>query len=146
MKTPFPLCVAVAGALLVCSDAQALGRLFTTEEQRHQLEHPSDQQAQLQPQPANNAEPVLLNGFVKSQQGHKTLWINGNMYDKPIAGRVIVDADGRRVVLKPGQMLDRSHHEIREVFDQPTVGTVNAEEAPAASQTGVSDHQSGDAP
>jgi hypothetical protein len=124
------------GALLFCSDSSALGRLFTTEAQRHQLEHPSEQQAQAQAQsrPTEKTEPVLWNGFVKSRQGRKTLWINGNMHDKSkvgirllglSAGRVIVDAQGRRIALKPGQMLDMNRREIKEVYDRPANTVAN---------------------
>lgn len=140
------------GVLLFCSDSHALGKLFTTEAQRQQLERPGEQQAQRQLQPANSSSgSVLLNGFVKSQQGRKTLWINGNMHDKTNAvvnslGRVTVDAQGRRVALKPGQMLDISRHEIREVFDQPASAIINTEEAPAASQPGSSAAQSTESP
>jgi hypothetical protein len=144
MKSPVSLCVWVAGALFVGSDAQALERLFTTELQRYQLDHPNDQKTQTQPQPADRIERVLFNGFVKSRQGRNTFWINGNMDEKPklgikalglSAGRVVVDAQGRRVVLKPGQMADMNHHQVREVFDLPANAQTNAEETPVANQS-----------
>lgn len=133
------------GALLFCSDSPALGKLFTTEAQRHQLEHPSERQAQAQSRPTDKTEPVLWNGFVKSRQGRKTLWINGNMHDKSkvgirllglSSGRVMVDAQGRRIALKPGQMLDMNRREIKEVYDRPAAVADNGQ-VPTDSQASL---------
>jgi hypothetical protein len=134
MIRPRFLLLAVALIVPACGDARALGRLFTTEAQRYQLEHPDTSPSK--PQPGRNEEPVLLNGFVQNEQGRKTLWINGGMRDNasqsPRPGRVIVDANGRRVALKPGQTLDTRHHAVRDVFDPPAA-VVTIEDAPAAS-------------
>lgn len=127
--------------LFFCSDSHALGRLFSTEEQRQQLEFPDKYAQNPPPALADKTNTVLLNGFIKNGQGHKTVWINGNMHDKSAtgikpdelsAGQVLVDAMGRRIRLKPGQMLDLHQHQVTDVYDRPTELPVNVEEAPAA--------------
>lgn len=133
--------IAILGVLFFCGECHALGRLFTTEEQRQQLEFPDKDIQNPLPAFADKTDTVLLNGFIKNRQGHKVVWINGDMHDKstigikPVelsAGRVLVDAMGRRIWLKPGQMLDLHQHQITDVYARPVGAPANVEEAPVS--------------
>lgn len=66
------LCVfALTAATL--TDADELGRLFFTPEQRAQFDFSYDREAG----PDNNGRALMLNGIVQKHGGKRTAWING---------------------------------------------------------------------
>ena len=117
---------AFALAALVFHNAQAqeLGRLFFTEEQRAALD--ARRRARVPDKPA--AAPVVaspltrLDGFVKRSQGPSTVWVNGEALSGVRPGErtvaVPVGEGGRRVELKPGETLDRGSGEVRDVIGE----------------------------
>jgi hypothetical protein len=113
------------------ASAQELGRLFFTEEQRAALDarrkaRTPDRAAA----PAAVTSPsTRVDGYVRRSGGPSTVWVNGETLgvegtDAPRIesgrreGRVSVPVgDGPvRFSLKPGQVLDRSTGEIRDVL------------------------------
>jgi hypothetical protein len=103
-------------------NAQELGRLFFTPEQRAALD--ARRRARI---PDRAASPALispttrLDGYVKRTDGLPTVWVNGeSTQDAAPApdGRVAVPAgeSGARVQLRPGEVLDRSSGEVRDVL------------------------------
>ena len=116
------LTLAVAAA-----EAQELGRLFFTPEQRAALD--ARRRARLPDNPASvAATPVTrVDGFVKRSAGPSTIWINGEWTTEsaPEAPRITepapsvsvsVGETGGRVRLKPGETLDRSSGEVHDVI------------------------------
>ena len=116
------LTLAVAAA-----EAQELGRLFFTPEQRAALD--ARRRARLPDNPASvAATPVTrVDGFVKRSAGPSTIWINGEWTTEsaPEAPRITepapsvsvsVGETGGRVRLKPGETLDRGNGEVRDVI------------------------------
>lgn len=104
-------------------EAQDLGRLFFTPEQRAALD--ARRKARVPDKPA--AVPLVispttrLDGYVRRSDGRSTVWVNGASADDtaPQAdGRVSVGVgDSRaRVRLKPGEVLDRSSGEVTDVL------------------------------
>lgn len=74
MKTFFKICLCTCGlsvSLLV--NAEGLGRLFFTPEQRAQLEHGKSQSTD----PSANNRALTVNGIVQKHGGPRTVWING---------------------------------------------------------------------
>ena len=109
------------------AEAQELGRLFFTPEQRAALD--ARRRARLPDNPASVvAAPVTrLDGFVKRSAGPSTIWINGEWTTEsaPEAPRIIEPAPsvsvsvgeaGGRVRLKPGETLDRGNGEVRDLI------------------------------
>ena len=118
------LALALAAA---AAEAQELGRLFFTPEQRAALD--ARRRARLPDNPASvAATPVTrLDGFVKRSAGPSTIWINGEWTTEsaPEAPRITepapsvsvsVGETGGRVRLKPGETLDRGNGEVRDVI------------------------------
>ncbi len=112
----------LASAAAVC-EAQELGRLFFTPEQRSALDARRKARMPDKPAAATVASPTTrLDGYVKRSGGRSTVWVNGETADdaRPPAGgsdsRVGVPAgEGRaRVELKPGETLDRGNGEVRD--------------------------------
>lgn len=110
-------------ALLHDADAQALGRLFFTDEQRAALD--ARRRARMPDKPAAAplaASPTTrLDGFVKRSQGPSTVWVNGEPLPQPVRPgertvRVPIGDGGTRVELKPGETLDRGTGEITDVI------------------------------
>jgi hypothetical protein len=114
---------------LVAAAAQAdeLGRLFFTPEQRAALD--ARRRARLPDNPASLvAAPVTrVDGFVKRSAGPSTIWINGEsstdsapeaprLAEPAPAVSVSVGENGGRVRLKPGETLDRGNGEVRDVI------------------------------
>ena len=111
-------------------EAQEIGRLFFTPDQRAQLD--SRRRARVPDKPA--AAPLVaspttrLDGFVRRSSGRSTVWVNGEPFTEsgPEAiqpGRssdarvsVPVGDSGMRAQLKPGQVLDRGTGEVRDVL------------------------------
>lgn len=113
----------LAGMLaLSCAQAQELGRLFFTPEERAALD--ARRRARLPDKPTAApaaASPVTrVDGFVRRSDGPSTVWVNGAASDEAVPGsdaRVSVPVGERaRVRLKPGQTLDRGTGEVRDVL------------------------------
>jgi predicted deacylase len=119
------LLAACLAALLAGRGAQAqeLGRLFFTPEQRQALDARRKARVPDKPAAAVAAPTMRLDGYVKRSGGRSTVWVNGESTDD--ASRIPASSDGRvpvqvdtggRVGLKPGQTLDRGSNEVRDVI------------------------------
>lgn len=122
------LAAAVLALALVPAEAQELGRLFFTPEQRAALD--ARRKARVPDKPAPT--PVLtspttrVDGFVRRSDGKATVWVNGATLDEtgPSAPRIGADAhvsvpvgdSTARVRLKPGEVLDRGSGEVTDVL------------------------------
>ena len=118
------LLVLLIGLLLFQdADAQQLGRLFFTDDQRAALD--ARRRARVPDKPS--AAPVVvspttrLDGFVKRSEGPSTAWVNGEPLQENVrpgerSVSVPVGDSGTRVELKPGQVLDRGTGEVRDVL------------------------------
>ena len=107
------------------ADAQQLGRLFFTDDQRAALD--ARRRGRVPDKPS--AAPVVaspitrLDGFVKRSQGPSTVWVNGEPLQESVrpGGRSVsvpVGDAGARVELKPGEVLDRGSGEVRDVIGE----------------------------
>jgi hypothetical protein len=110
------------------AEAQELGRLFFTPEQRAALD--ARRRARVPDNPGSIvAAPVTrVDGFVKRSAGPSTIWINGEWTTEsaPESPRIIEPAPavsvsagengGGRVRLKPGETLDRGNGEVRDLI------------------------------
>lgn len=116
---------ALLAALLLhsCAQAQDVGRLFFTPEQRAALD--ARRKARVPDKPT--AAPVVvspttrLDGYVRRSGGRSTVWVNGTTLDEASPGSdarvsVPVGDGGARVRLKPGETLDRGTGEVRDVL------------------------------
>ena len=72
MKTLVNICW-LSLMLPVVANAEELGRLFFTPEQRAQMDYDYAQK----PQPDGNVRALELNGIVQKHGGKRTIWING---------------------------------------------------------------------
>ncbi|MFN2645022.1 MAG: hypothetical protein ABR570_08530 [Burkholderiales bacterium] len=123
---------AAALVALVSAAAQAdeLGRLFFTPEQRANLDLRRKARMPDKPAAPSVAAPVTrVDGYVKRSAGPSTVWINGESLGEaaPEAPRIdttqarggavslSVGDGGGRVRLRPGEALDRSNGEVRDV-------------------------------
>ena len=125
------------------AQAQELGRLFFTPEQRANLD--ARRKARVPDKPAAAAvvaSPVTrVDGYVKRSAGPTTVWINGESVadNAPEAPRIdtgradggavsiTVGEGGSRVRLKPGEALDRGNGEVRDVIGD---GEIRVRRAP----------------
>jgi hypothetical protein len=105
------------------ADAQQLGRLFFTDEQRAALD--ARRRARVPDKPAAAAvvasPTTRLDGFVKRSEGPPTVWVNGEALQENVrpgerSVSVPVGEGGARVELRPGQVLDRGSGEVRDVL------------------------------
>ena len=110
--------------------AQELGRLFFTPEQRAALDARRKARAPDKPAAAVAAPVTRLDGYVKRSGGPPTVWINGESVpdNAPEAPRIdssrgpsgsvsiSVGEAGGRVRLQPGEALDRSNGEVHDVI------------------------------
>ena len=105
------------------AEAQQLGRLFFTDDQRAALD--ARRRARVPDKPS--AAPVVaspitrLDGFVKRSAGPSTVWVNGEQLPENVrpgerSVQVPVGDSGSRVELKPGQVLDRGSGEVKDVI------------------------------
>jgi hypothetical protein len=119
------LLAAFLAALLVgrAAQAQELGRLFFTPEQRQALDARRKARVPDKPAAAVASPTMRLDGYVKRSGGRSTVWVNGESTGD--ASRIPASSDGRvpvqidtggRVGLKPGQTLDRGSNEVRDVI------------------------------
>lgn len=122
------LAVALCAVQPACN-ADSLGRLFTTEQERAALDsHSGIKLANRGQGPADPARQLRVNGTVISSSGHKKLWVDGKTYagnnpDEPRARvldsrQVWLDtSDGKHgSVLKPGQVLNLDTGRVYESF------------------------------
>jgi hypothetical protein len=124
------LAALLAGAALT-AQAQELGRLFFTPQQRAALDARRKARVPDKPAAAAVASPVTrVDGYVKRSRGPSTVWINGESVGEsaPEAPRIreragasgevsiTVGEGGERVRLKPGEALDRGNGEVRDVI------------------------------
>ncbi len=111
----------------------SLGRLFSTPDERHQLDvarglataPPAPPVAAPQAAPIAPApEPVTINGFVRRSAGRSTVWVNQetrdarqNQFSGPAqAPQVTLNLPGGgKVKVKPGQTVDLSTGTVRDV-------------------------------
>ena len=113
------------------AQAQELGRLFFTPEQRAALDARRKARMPDKPAAAAVATPVTrLDGYVKRSGGPPTVWINGESVpdNAPEAPRIdssrgpsgsvsiSVGEAGGRVRLQPGEALDRGNGEVRDLI------------------------------
>jgi hypothetical protein len=111
------------------AEGQELGRLFFTPEQRAALDARRRARVPDTPAIAVVASPTTsVNGFVRRSAGPSTVWVNGEPLGEQgveapriVRGsadpRVSIPVDGGvRFSLKPGQVLDRSNGEVRDVL------------------------------
>ena len=111
--------------------AQELGRLFFTPEQRAALDARRKARVPDRPAaaPAAASPTTRLDGYVARSGGRSTIWVNGESLQDGSAealrdpnrggdGRVRVPAGdgGARIGLKPGEVLDRGTGEVRDVI------------------------------
>lgn len=111
-------------SLLPAAQAQQLGRLFFTPEQRQSLDARRKARLPDKPAPALASPTMRLDGYVKRSEGRSTVWVNGETTDD--ASRIPSGSDDRlpvhvgdtggRVPLKPGETLDRGTNEVRDVI------------------------------
>lgn len=117
------LCLLAAVFLAVPAQAQEIGRLFFTPQQRAALD--ARRKARVPDRPA--AAPVVtspttrVDGYVRRSGGPSTVWVNGAQAEEAAPGadaRVAVPLGdgGPRVRLKPGETLDRSTGEVRDIL------------------------------
>ena len=140
-------------AILPCISpvqAEVLGRLFFTPEERVSLDRerlrtglPTPQAAQPQAA-APTMESVTLNGHIERSGGKSTLWINGKAQQetpkqitvtKNAAGeiRVKLPESNRVYSLKVGQTLTPDNGEIRESYQRaPPAKPIDGDSKPAA--------------
>jgi hypothetical protein len=113
------------------AQAQELGRLFFTPDQRAALDARRRARVPDKPAAAVIASPTTrLDGYVKRSGGPNTVWVNGEslLETSPEAprigasrrddGRVSIGVgdSGARVGLRPGETLDRGSGEVRDVI------------------------------
>lgn len=128
------LVLAALALPLAPAQAQELGRLFFTPDQRAALD--ARRKARVPDKPAAAAVVVSpttrLDGYVQRSFGPSTVWVNGEglLETSPEAprigatrrgdGRVSIGVgeSGARVGLKPGETLDRGSGEVRDVIGE----------------------------
>ena len=115
--------------LAPCAQAQELGRLFFTPQQRADLDARRKARVPDKPAAAAVASPVTrLDGYVKRSGAPSTVWINGESItegapdapriDRGPSGSVSIGVGegGGRVRMKPGESLDRGNGEVHDVL------------------------------
>jgi len=103
------------------AQAQDLGRLFFTPQQRSDLDARRKARVPDKPAAAVVASPVTrVDGYVRRSDGPPTVWINGESVSdtSPEGGKVPVPVGegGGRARLKPGESLDRGNGAVRDVI------------------------------
>jgi len=135
----------LAACLLLAApavEAQELGRLFFTPEQRTSLDARRKARAPDKPNAPTVVSPTTrLDGYVQRSSGPSTVWVNGEslLETAPEAPRiganrrddgrvsVPVGESGARVGLRPGETLDRGSGEVRDVIGE---GEIRVRRAP----------------
>jgi len=118
----------VCALLPAFAEAEELGRLFFTPEQRANLDLRRKARMPDRPAAPLAAPTTRVDGYVKRSTGPSTVWINGEPLGEGAAeapridgagdrGTVSVNAEGGgRVRLKPGETLDRGNGDVRDVL------------------------------
>lgn len=108
MRTPHLLLLALL--LPACAQADELGRLFFTPQQRAQLDRQNIQNSSTDS--GSNGSSLTVNGIVQKNGGARTVWINGvpqaaGKGDKrdPASAQVAVPGQSKPVKIKVGQKL-----------------------------------------
>ena len=130
MKRLAPLALLLALMPAGPAAAQELGRLFFTPEQRAALD--ARRAARLPDKPAAAAESptTRVDGYVKRSSGKSTVWVDGEAMpdglqleglrvqrgNDPTRVTVTIGEDGRRIVLRVGETLDRATGEVKDVI------------------------------
>ena len=127
------LLLAALALPLAPAQAQELGRLFFTPDQRAALDARRKARVPDRPTATVVVSPTTrLDGYVKRSDGPSTVWVNGEglLETSPEAPRigatrrddgrvsVPVGESGARVGLKPGETLDRGTGEVRDVIGE----------------------------
>ena len=120
-------------ACTAAAQAQELGRLFFTPEQRAALDE--RRKARIPDKPAAvivEAPSTRLDGYVKRSDGKSTLFVNGEAipegaqtegmslvpdHARPDRASIRAGDNNRRIPLKVGQSLDRSTGEVHDPVD-----------------------------
>lgn len=107
-------------------EAQELGRLFFTPEQRSALDARRKARVPDKPAAVVVASPTTrVDGYVKRGGGRSTVWVNGESLPEGPSEARIGDGErvsiplgeaGRRATLRPGEVLDRGTGEVRDVI------------------------------
>ena len=107
-------------------EAQELGRLFFTPEQRTALDARRKARVPDKPAAVVVASPTTrVDGYVKRSGGRSTVWVNGESLPEGPSEARIGDGErvsiplgeaGRRATLRPGEVLDRGTGEVRDVI------------------------------
>lgn len=124
--------VALILALAATAQAESMGRLFFTPEQRLLLDNARGQKVKVEEQTEEPApEIVSLNGVVKRDDGHTTVWLNNRaVSDRKTAGGVTIHPQGsasdpvlftipqveRVITLRVGQNLDVTTGQVVEPY------------------------------
>ena len=135
----FLVCLLLAAPAV---EAQELGRLFFTPEQRTSLDARRKARVPDKPNAPTVVSPTTrLDGYVQRSSGPSTVWVNGEslLETAPEAPRigtnrrddgrvsVPVGESGARVGLRPGETLDRGSGEVRDVIGE---GEIRVRRAP----------------
>jgi hypothetical protein len=106
--------------------AQELGRLFFTPEQRQALDARRRARVPDRPSaPVVTSPTTTLDGYVRRGNGKSTVWVNGDPLPEsapeaprvgPGSATVNVGESGARAALRPGESLDRSTGEVKDVL------------------------------
>jgi hypothetical protein len=132
-RVAMPLFAIALAASATVAQAQELGRLFFTPEQRAQLDERRKAHVPDKPAPVLVESPsTRLDGYVKRSHGKSTLFVNGEpipdgtdtegmkiVPDRASADRatVVTGVRGRRIPLKVGESLDRETGTVHDVVD-----------------------------
>ncbi len=104
------LAAALGAAIAAAAEAQPLGRLFLTPQERQELDRKRAVNGVATATPQEAA--VTVNGVVRRSSGKTTTWINGVPHDdvhRPSpTGRVAVESGATTIGVKVGQTLDRA--------------------------------------
>jgi hypothetical protein len=126
-------------------EAQELGRLFFTPEQRTALDARRKARVPDKPNAPTVVSPTTrLDGYVQRSSGPNTVWVNGEslLETSPEAPRigtnrrddgrvsVPVGESGARVGLRPGETLDRGSGEVRDVIGEGEIRVKRGKPAP----------------
>lgn len=104
-----------SGIVPAQANTEGLGRLFTTPQQRAQLDRQRLQNPTLLPAGQNGESSLTINGEIRRSNGRATRWINGKMNDAAGAPRIAVGDTyhpatgeqetllrGGRILIQPG--------------------------------------------
>jgi hypothetical protein len=119
------LCFVALLLIPTASFSQEVGRLFFTPEQRAALDARRKARVPDKPAAVVVASPTTkLDGYVQRSGGPSTVWVNGEPLpegagDAPRIGprvSITVGEGGRRAALRPGEVIDRSTGEVRDMI------------------------------